>query len=151
MHYSLLSCCCGCCCCCCFCFFTLNPSWPQAAISSSPRLFRMVQTTPLATTAARKALTTCSEEGTKGDPSKLLNTRRFTLHSTSSKRPTSRSAGRQHQGSENAAKQTERPSKVPCQSHRNHFVHFSIIWWLLSTIFWSFHFLERMNEREIEG
>ena len=35
---------------------------------------------------------------------------------------------------------------------RNYSVHFSIIWWLLLTFFWSFHFSERMRQRsENEG
>ena len=40
----------------------------------------MVQTMPEATTALRKDLTVSMLEGTYGDPSKLLKTKRFTLH-----------------------------------------------------------------------
>ena len=41
-----------------------------------------------------------------------------------------------------AVKRRERKSV----SFQNQIIHFSIIWWLLPAPFWSFHFLERMNE-----
>ena len=52
------------------------------------------------------------------------------------------------------AESTNRVSKQDKEESVIQIVHFPVIWWLLSTIFWSFHFLEGMNEereREVRG
>ena len=45
------------------------------------------------------------------------------------------------------AKKKRKDKSNQSVSFPTHFVHFPIIWWLLSTIFWSFHFSERMKQR----
>lgn len=68
------------------------PTYPQAAISSSPRLSLYVQSCPLSNNACRKAELVLRDDILNGDPSCGLNVMRFTTHEIPSSHATSLAA-----------------------------------------------------------